>query len=300
MTFRSTRAFACALLAVTAMQPVFAQDSAADANGNPGNDAATPDAYENTVFDGDFITIGAGAFYGPSYSGSDDYVVSPVPLIQGSLGGVSINPRPAGLALDFIPDADGSTNLALGIAGRLNRNRVTQIKDPVVRQYGKLETSVMVGPTAGVSFPGVLNPYDSLSFNVDALWDVAGGNNGMTVSPSVTYFTPLSRGMAASLSLSATHIDDDYADYYYSVPDLASVPAADRLAPFQAEGGWESFGANLLLGADLDGDLTNGGLAIFAIGGYSRLLGDAKRSPFTSVRGSADQFLIGAGVGYTF
>ena len=58
--------------------------------------------------------------------------------------------------------------------------------------------------------------------------------------------------------------------------------------------------ATVLAGLDFDGDLTNGGLAAFAIGGYSRMLGDAKRTPLTSIRGDADQWTIGAGLAFTF
>ena len=259
-----------------------------------GDSESTPDAYEGSVFDGDWVSIGAGVVYSPSYRGSDDYVFSPLPIVQGSLGGVGINPRPGGLALDFIPDADGQVAFSAGVAAKLNRNRAAQIEDPVVESYGKLDTAVEVGPTAGVSFPGVLNPYDSLSFNVDALWDVAGAHKGMTINPSITYFTPVSRGAAVSLSVSASHVDDDYANYYYSVPAGGVLPA------YQAEGGFDSAGINLLGAIDLDGDLANGGLAMIVLGGYSRVLGDAKRSPFTSIRGSADQWMGAIGIGYTF
>lgn len=273
-------------LAVFCAAPAVAQDA--------GNDESTPDSYEGTVFDGDWVSIGAGAVYGPSYRGSDDYVVSPIPIVQGSLGGVGISPRAGGLALDFIPDADGEVAFSAGLAAKLNRNRATQIEDPVVLSYGELDTAIEVGPTAGVSFPGVLNQYDSLSFNLDAMWDVAGAHKGMTISPSATYFTPVSRGAAISLSVSATHVDDDYADYYYS------VPAGGILPTYQADGGWDSVGVNLLAGVDLDGNLQNGGLAIIVLGGYSRLLGDAKRTPFTSIRGDADQWMGALGIGYTF
>jgi len=231
--------------------------------------AAASGNAEPTVFDGDWLSVGAGVIYGPSYRGSDDYVFSPIPVVQGNLGGV-------------------------GIAAKLSRNRAAQIKDPVVRSYGELETAIEVGPSAGVSVPALLNPYDSLSFNIDAVWDVAGAHNGMSVNPSITYFTPLSRGIAVSLSVSAKHIDDDFADYYYS------VPAGGPLPEFQAEGGFESAGVNLLGVFDLDGDVTNGGLALIALGGYSRMLGDAKRTPFTSIRGDADQWMGAVGVGYTF
>ena len=49
-----------------------------------------------------------------------------------------------------------------------------------------------------------------------------------------------------------------------------------------------------------DGDLTNGGLAGFVTGGYTKLLDDAKRTPLTSVRGDSDQWLAGAGLAFTF
>lgn len=249
---------------------------------------------EETVFDDNWVSIGVGAIYSPSYSGSDDYVVSPVPIIQGQFGGVRVSPRPAGAAFDFVNDDSDGARISAGIAARLNRNRADQIEDTVVLTYGELDTAVEVGPTIGVSFPGVLNPYDSLSVNIDAVMDVAGAHDGVIISPAVTYFTPLSRGIAVSLSVGADYVDDDYADYYYS------VPAGGALAPFRADGGWESVGVNFLTGIDLDGDLANGGLAVIVLGGYSRMLGDAKRTPFTSVRGDADQWMGAVGIGYTF
>lgn len=281
-------AFAAGMLALAS--PLAAQEA--------GDSETTPPAYEGTVFDGDFLSLGVGVAYSPSYDGSDDYVISPLPIVQGSLAGVDINPRPGGLALDFIPDADGPVDLSLGIAARLVRNRASQIEDPVVESLGELDTAIEVGPTAGISFPALLNPYDSLSFTTDLRWDVAGAHRGMVIAPSVTYFTPLSRGIAASLSLSTNHVDDDYADYYYSVTPGAS--AISGLPVYDAEGGFKDVGATAFMAFDLDGDVTNGGLAIATILGYSRMLGDFADTPFTSVRGSADQFFAGIGLGYTF
>lgn len=291
MRIQSVRVVLGATL-LAAASPVMAQTA-------ERGDVTLPDVRES-VYNGDWLSVGAGVVYSPSYDGSDDYVISPLPIVQGSLGGIGINPRPGGLALDFIQDSNGKVAFSAGVAARLNRNRASQIKDPVVKHYGKLDTAVEVGPTFGVSFPAVLNPYDSLSFNVDALWDVAGAHKGMTINPGVTYFTPVSRGAAVSLSLSASHVDDDYADYYYSVPTLDTLAPEDTLPSFQAKGGFDSAGINLLAGVDLDGDLTNGGFALIALGGYSKMLGDAKRSPFTGIRGDNDQWMLAAGVGYTF
>lgn len=283
---------AAAALAFSAA-PLAAQD--------PGNEPQTPDPYEGSVYDGDWLTIGAGAVFNPSYDGSDDYVISPLPLVQGNLGGVAINPRPAGIAFDFVPDGDNPVNFNLGVAGKLNRNRASQIEDEVVLAYGKLDTAIEVGPSVGVSFPAVLNPYDSVSINADVLWDVASAHEGMTINPSITYFTPVTEGAAISFSLSARHVDDDYAAYYYSVPVApAAVPVADRLPLFNADGGFDKLGATLLVGVDFDRNLRNGGLAGFLLGGFSKMVGDAADTPFTTIRGSSSQWLIGGGIGYTF
>ena len=285
-------AFAACLSAALAAAPALAQDGQA-ASGPPADIDMS-----DTVYDDTWLSLGVGVGYGPSYDGSDDYVAFPAPIIQGRVAGIGIQPRPAGLALDFIPDAGEGVGFALGPVARVRSNRARQIKDPVVKAAGELDTAIEVGVNAGLSFPKVLNPYDSLSFGTDVLWDVAGAHRGMTFAPSVTYFTPLSRGIAASLSLSAEHADDDFADYYYSVTPAQS--AASGLPTYTADGGWNKAGATLLTAYDFDGNLTNGGLSAVLIGGYSRLMGDAKRTPYTSMRGSADQWFGAVGIGYTF
>ncbi|WP_397505045.1 MipA/OmpV family protein [Qipengyuania sp. R86523] len=272
-------------LALACAAPAMAQNVEALPDGPDG---------EATVFDGNWFSIGAGAVYSASYDGSDDYVVSPIPIVQGKIGGVRISPRAGGAALDFINDDSDGAKISAGVAARLNRNRASQIEDPVVLSYGELDTAFEVGPSVGISLPGLLNPYDSLSFNIETLFDVAGAHDGTLVSPGVTYFTPVSRGAAISLSVSGSYVDDDYADYYYSVPAGGALPA------YQADGGWDRVGVNLLTGVDLDGNLANGGLALIAMGGYSRMLGDGKRTPFTSIRGDADQWMGALGIGYTF
>ena len=251
------------------------------------------------VFAGDYLTLGAGGFYGPSYEGSDDHVMFPAPIVQGRLLGIAITPRAGGVALDFIPDGDDAkVGFSLGPVATLRRDRASRIKDDVVERLGKLDTAVEVGGNAGVTVYDLLTGYDSLTFSADARWDVAGAHKGMLWGPSVSYFTPVSKGAVVNLSVGAEHVDDDFADYYFTVTPAGSV--ASGLSAFDADGGWKSAGINLLTGVDFDGDLTNGGLAGFVTGGYTRLLGDAKRTPLTSIRGSRDQWLVGAGLAFTF
>lgn len=287
-------------LSLVAATPALAEDQPmeTDPAAQPAQGGPPPGIPTESVFDGDWLTIGLGAGLSPSYSGSDDYRVFPLPVITGSFGGIDFNPRPAGIAVDVVPDRKGKVSFDFGAALRVRSDRVDQVEDAVVELLPDLDRAVEIGPTAGVSIPGILNRFDSLSFSVDALWDIAGAHQGMTVSPGITYFTPVGRGTAVSLSLSTSIVDDDFTDYYYSVTPAQS--AITGLPQFQADGGIESVGANLFMAFDLSGNALDGGWSLVAIGGYSRLVGDAKRTPFTNVRGSADQFLIGGGIGYTF
>jgi outer membrane scaffolding protein for murein synthesis (MipA/OmpV family) len=61
----------------------------------------------------------------------------------------------------------------------------------------------------------------------------------------------------------------------------------------------EDWKAGLLVNQSITGDLT-GGLSIFGTANYSHLQGDFKRSPIVSLRGSASQWLLAAGLAYTW
>jgi MipA family protein len=252
------------------------------------------------VFAGDWVTVGVGVGYGPSYEGSDDYVLFPAPVAQGSLGGFDFGARGPGLYVDLIADgnSDSAVKFIAGPLVRVRLNRNSRIKDPVVRTLGKEDVAVEIGGTAGVSFAKVLNPYDTLTLSVDAQWDVAKAHRGRLITPTISYSTPLSQAVFTNLNLSAVHVDDNYADTYFSIDAAGS--AASGLPVYTAGGGWNSFGASLLGGADLSGDIRDGGWGVFGLVSYSKLTGDAKRSPVTSIRGDADQWFLAAGVSYTF
>ena len=102
---------------------------------------------------------------------------------------------------------------------------------------------------------------------------------------------------AIGASLSAEHVAGKFARTYFGVTPAGA--AASGLAPYTLGGGFKNIRASLLLTQSLSGDLRRG-WALFAIGSYSRLLGDFKRSPIVRDAGDADQFLVGAGIGYTF
>ena len=275
--------------------PVFAQDAPP-----PGPLSQSPDAPAvPTVFDGDYLTVGAGAAYVPGYEGSDSYVVTPVLGFQGRLGGFTISPRPAGAAVDLINEpSDAKVSFNFGPVTRVRFDRTKQIRDPAVSALGVRKTAIEVGATAGVSIGRITNPYDSLSFGMDVRWDVNGAHKGTVIQPTISYLTPLAQSFAIVLNLSAEHVDDKYAQYYYGVTPGGAV--ASGLPVYAAHAGWKNAGASLVTFYDLDGNLANGGFALVGGLSYSRMLGDIARSPIVAQRGSRNQFMAGAGIAYTF
>ena len=261
--------------------------------------AQSENAPEASVFDGDHLTIGAGGTYAPSYEGSDNMVLSAIPLAQGVVGGIGVNPRANGIAFDLIPDGeDPKFGFSLGPVITYTRNRSSNIHDDVVRSAGKLKSAIDLGVSAGVTAYKVLDPYDSLSLTADVKWNVNSAYKGMIITPSISYTTPISRAAVVNLSVYAKRVDGDYAHYYYDVDPLQSL--ASGLPVFGAHSGWATVGAGLLGAYDLDGNLLNGGFSLVALGGYSKLLNDARNTPYTAIRGDDNQWLVGAGVAYTF
>jgi outer membrane scaffolding protein for murein synthesis (MipA/OmpV family) len=256
-----------------------------------------------TVFDDTWVTVGIGAGVVPSYSGSDDYRLFPLPLIVGRVGGVGISPNGPGFNLDLLskPSArpgSSAPSFSFGPSFRFRNDRNGSIRDDVVELAGELDSAFEVGANAGVSFPGVFGPRDRVSLSAQVRWDVAGAHDGMLIEPGVGYFTPVGRAASVQIGASASFVDDDFADYYYSVSPVQS--ASSGLAQFTADGGLNSIGTTGIVTVDLDGNALNGGLSVYAIAGYSRLIGDAADTPYTSERGSANQLIGGIGLGYTF
>jgi outer membrane scaffolding protein for murein synthesis (MipA/OmpV family) len=279
-----------------------AEPEAAPQQPAPAAPAPAPFAFTKPVFDDTWVTIGLGAGLVPSYAGSNDYIAFPLPLIVGRVGGVGIRPNGPGLTLDLLSPKPGlgprKSRLAFGPAFRIRNDRDAQIEDAVVERAGRLDLAVEAGFNGGVSFPGVLHPLDTLTVSAQARWDVSGAHEGMVIEPQATYAAPIGRAMLLQVQAGLEFVDDSFADYYFSVSPEQS--AASGLPIFSADGGLNRISTFSILSYDLDDNALNGGWSVYGVGGYSRLLGDAADTPFTSERGSANQFIAGLGLGYTF
>lgn len=253
---------------------------------------------DGSVFAGDWIAVGGGFVQGATYAGSDDYRLLAVPVIAGSFRGIGIRPRAAGVSVNFLENMRGSVTFSAGPIFRFRSDRAGNIKDEVVKAAGELDTAFEVGGQFGVSFNRILSRFDRVSVGVDVQFDVAGAHGGAIIDPGVSYSTPLGRGAVVAISAGAQYVDSDFAEYYYSVSPAQS--AASGLPQFDADGGWHKAGVTLALGFDASGDFRDGGLILGGAVGYRRMLGDAADTPYTSLRGDADQFTGILGVAYVF
>jgi MipA family protein len=223
--------------------------------------------------------------------------VIPAAAVRGQVSGISFSTRGTYLYVDVIPASGGKFDFNAGpIAGvRLGTRR--HIKDDIIELLPRRKRAFEVGGFVGVSLHGLTNPYDTLAFDVDVLHDIGSAHKSTVISPNVTFSTPLSRQTYASLSAGAEFVSNKFADYYFTINPADSL--ATGLPAFDADGGMKNWKASLLLNQSITGDLL-GGISVFGLGQYSRLVGDFKRSPIVSVRGSASQWTGAIGLAYTW
>lgn len=278
----------CAALAACASSPVLAQTQPTT--------TALPSPEE--VANKDMVTVAVGGAFVPDYEGSDDYRLIPAAAIRGKVNGISFTTRGSYLYVDVIP-AGTKIDFDAGpiVGARFSSRR--HIDDDIVKLLPNRKTTFEAGGFAGISFHGVTNPYDSLGLRLDVLHGLGSGRSWTNFSPNVEFSTPVSRTTYVSASVGAEWAGNKYADYYFSISPADSLRTGGVLPPFNADGGMKNWKAGLLINQSITGDLLHG-LSIFGTGQYSRLLGDFRRSPIVSQRGSASQWLGAAGLAYTW
>ena len=247
----------------------------------------------------DTLTIAGGAAILPDYEGSDDYRIIPAAAVRGRYHGFAFETRGSYLYVDVVPRGRSNVDFEFGpiLGARFNSRR--HIDDPVVKLLPNTKTAIEAGAFAGIGVSGLTNPYDRLAFRVDVLHDLSNAHKSTVISPNVEFSTPVSRTTFIGANVGLEFVAKRYADYYYSITPAESLATGGLLAPFNASGGLKNWKAGLLVDQSLSGDLLHG-LSIFGVGQYSHLVGDFRRSPIVSQRGSAAQWLGALGLAYTW
>lgn len=245
----------------------------------------------------DTFSIGAGAGIYPDYEGSDDYEFIPVAGLRGRWNGYNFYTRGTYLYVDFIRRGDGPVEFDFGPIVGARPYRTGKVDDDAVDALPELDTAFEVGGYAGITYHGLTNPYDALSFHVDVTTDVSDAHGSTLITPTIDFGTPLSTTTYVGVSASAEWAGDGYADYYYSIDPAGSL--ASGLPVFEADGGFKHWRLSLFANQSLSGDLTHG-WSIFGVGLYTKLSGDFSDSPIVDLRGSSSQWFGALGVAYTF
>ncbi|HJT39962.1 MAG TPA: MipA/OmpV family protein [Sphingobium sp.] len=264
---------------------------------------AAPSAF-GQVEDHNSLTIGIGVAAIPSYEGSDEHRIVPVPQLRGKVENVAFWTRGSSLYVDVLPNIDpDGLDVQLGPVAslRFDRSSRKNIKDAAVQALGKRDIAVELGGFVGIGKRGVLtSDYDNLSARVAVTKDVAGAHGSYVITPAVEYMTPLSPRSFVGLGVSADYVGKKYGRYYFDIDPAGA--AASGLPAYMGAGdgsGFKRISANLTGGLSLSSDLRKG-WALFALAGYARMLGDYAASPIVSIAGSKNQWVGAVGVGYSF
>lgn len=251
------------------------------------------------VFDGDYVIVGIGVGGVPTYEGSDKMRLLPVAGAYGRIARHKFRIRGPNLSVDLIHHSPGRhLRFRFGPTIRYTGNRTGGIKDDVVEKLGKLKSGFEGGVSFGAAYRRLFHSYDSLSLSGSVRWDLSGRHGGTVYGSALSYTTPLSRAQVLGVRVSASFSDDDYADYNYSVTPGGS--AASGLPVYKAKGGLKELNVGAFTARDLSGDFRDGGFSLGVGALYGRLQGSAAETPITSIRGSADQWIVGGGLSYTF
>lgn len=248
------------------------------------------------------LTIAVGAAAIPSYDGSDDTVVTPGALVRGKVSGHSFFSRGTSLYVNALKDKPSSgLDVGFGPLATVRLTRTRSIKDPQVKALGKRDTAVEIGGWGEVGKTGLFSgKYDSLSFRLAYGHDIAGAHDSYFIKPSLEYGTPITETTFLGVSLSADYVGKGFGRYYYDITLAESQKSG--LGVYAAAGekaGFAKLNLGIVGAKSLSGDLRKG-WAVFALGGYGRLLGRYAASPLVKDAGSRNQWLGGLGIAYSF
>ena len=259
------------------------------------------------AYAGSTLILGAGLRYAPDYAGSDDYKVSPLPLINYKWtdddagqpnSGYAFQWGPMDLSVGF-PDgidvgvarlARPTRNLTLRLGAGYRGGRDEDDNDALdgmgaIDGQGILRVTLADEPAN----PRGLGTFYGLRFEADATDET----NGNTLSFYAGHKLALSEDVTLALSAYADWANENYMQSYFGVSGKQAAHSSHQR--FDASSGIAEVG----LKARVNWSLTEHWMLI-GNAGYSRLTGDAADSPLVDDEGAADQFSVVTGLVYRF
>lgn len=228
------------------------------------------------------VTLGPALLYAPEFSGAEDNELKPVPFVDIRYG-------------DWF-----FASYMDGIGARLFEHEGFSFGPLLRPEFGRDEedSSALAGLgdiDFGVEAGGFLRYDYGRGFNAKLeLRQAIGGHEGFVGDVGAALNLPLAENVFVSLNPYAKFGDSTYNDAFYGIS--AAQSAASGYTVHDTGFGFNSAGANVILLF-----MATEEISVAGFGGYSRLLGDAADSPLVKgPGGSPDQFILGAGLTYTF
>jgi outer membrane protein len=205
----------------------------------------------------DRVVVGAGIAVAPTYQGSDDYRVLPLPAIDIKKGWFFANLR-NGIGIEPIDTGVISAGVsAVFVQGYRRRDvpmGITKLSDGLgARAYTNVRSNGLIG-TLGLTKV------------------ISGGTGGTIADASLSYPVLISSKFSVTPTVGATWADRKHNDRYFGVDNLEA--SASGLSPFSAGAGFK----------DISGTLTatyrlTDRISLSATGGVTTLLNKVKESP---------------------
>jgi len=230
---------------------------------------------------GAFLGLGVGL--APDYEGSDDYQAVPLPYAGVRFDNhMSIIWAANRLSVNLIP----SPIWRGGLTAEYIAKRDDDVDNDKVGDLDEVDASFMVGGFLG---------FDTESWrgSIEAMADVADGNEGAIVRVRAGYKIPVTKEWRFSLNAFTTWADDDYMESYFGIDEKNSLKSG--LDTFKADSGIKDVGLIVpVVYSPWDH------WSIMGVAAYKRLLGDAEDSPVVDDEGDKNQFVAGALLVYRF
>lgn len=228
------------------------------------------------------LSLGIGS--APDYMGSDDYKGAIAPVGRYYFSGKRYI-QVLGPQISLNLSGDDVFQFGPQLLFRFKRD--SDVDDPVVKRMRPVDSAVEGGIFVGANWKLSNDPRHRFGVRTD----IQTGSNGTEGTLTANYFLPVSRAVVLNFGGGIGYSNDKWARTYYGVTgtDTALLPA------YNAQGGVNdyrvTFGAIVHLSPQWH----------VALGArYQQLRGDAADSPIVTQRGSRDQWIYGAAVGYAW
>ena len=229
------------------------------------------------------VSLGLGVGMAPDYIGGDDYEAVPIPLFSATWENhMSVEWVGGKATANLIP----SPVWRLGPTVEYIAKRDDDVDDDKVSRMESVDAAVMTGALLGFEI-------DTWHGNIEAMWDLADGNDGNIYRINLGFNIPVGERGAFGLEAFTTYADSDFMESYFAVSPKDSVRSG--LPEYKADSDLYDWGFNVSAGWSPWGNWS-----LLGLGSWKRLMGDADDSPVVDDQGSQYQWFGGIVVAYTW